>query len=136
MENFLADLLSKGGLSGMGLIVGRWVTVTPEQVLDKEIMLYCGSRNAICFHTNVGKIKFFDSKVGKERWFDTGLPKGWPDLLILTDNGKTFFCETKIHPRKPTIEQLNIIRNLTERGHLAFVCYSLDEFKEKTKNIL
>lgn len=109
--------------------------MTPEQALDKNIMLYCGTHDAICFHTNVGKIKFFDENQKKYRYFDTGLPKGWPDLIIITKKGNVFFCETKIHPRKPTMEQIKVITNLTMRGVLAFVCYSLEEFIEKTKNV-
>lgn len=110
--------------------------MTPEQVLDKEIMLWCGQHNWLCFHTNVGKIKFYDPKMGKERFFDTGLPKGWPDLLILTNDGNTIFCETKIHPRKPTLDQVKMIDLLNERGFLAFVCYSLEEFKNAVKTLL
>lgn len=110
---------------------------TPEQRLDKEIMLYCGEMGWLCFHTNVGKIKFFDPKAGKERFFDTGLPPGWPDLLILTNTGVTFYCETKIHPRKPTTEQVKKINLLNKLGHKAFVCYSLEEFIEfVNKNIM
>lgn len=109
--------------------------MTPEQVLDKNIMLWCGQHNWLCFHTNVGKIKFWDVKQEKERWFDTGLPKGWPDLLILTDKGQVIFCETKIHPRKPTKEQLNIIDVLVKRGFLAFVCYSMEQFIEEVSKV-
>lgn len=47
--------------------------MTPEQVLDKNIMLWCGERNWLCFHTNVGKVMMWDG-----RYFDTGLPVGWP----------------------------------------------------------
>ena len=50
--------------------------------------------------------------------------------MILTDKGKAIFCETKIHPRKPTKDQLNTIDILQKRGFLAFVCYSLEEFIE------
>lgn len=104
--------------------------MTPEQVLDKNIMLWCGQHNWLCFHTNVGKIKFYDEKQKKDRWFDTGLPPGWPDLLILTDKGKAIFCETKIHPRKPTQQQIKTINLLVSRGFLAFVCYSIEQFIE------
>ena len=55
--------------------------MTKEQVLDKNIMLYCGQHNALCFHTNVGKINFYDEKQKCWRWFDTGLPRsGGPTL--------------------------------------------------------
>ena len=105
--------------------------MTPEQVLDKNIMLWCGQHDWLCFHTNVGKVQMIDG-----RYFDTGLPKGWLDLLILTNKGQVIFCETKIHPRKPTKEQINTIEVLRKRGFLAFVAYSLEEFIEAVeKNI-
>lgn len=47
---------------------------TPEVRLMKEIQLWCGQHNFIAFHTNVGKIKFWDKVQQKERFFDTGLP--------------------------------------------------------------
>ena len=104
---------------------------TPEQRLTKEIMIYCGNRDWLCFHRNVGKVKTSDG-----RYFDTGAPKGWPDLEIFTNNGQIIFCETKIHPRKPTSDQLRIIDILRKRGFLAFVAYSLEEFIENVKNVV
>ena len=105
--------------------------MTPEQVLDKKIMLWCGEHDALCFHTNVGKVQMIDG-----RYFDTGLPKGWLDLLILTNKGQVIFCETKIHPRKPTKEQINTIEVLRKRGFLAFVAYSLEEFIEAVEKYI
>lgn len=103
--------------------------MTPEQYLTKQIMLYCGERNWLCFHTNVGKVLTADN-----RYFDTGLPVGWPDLLIITDNGKVMFIETKIHPRKPTCEQLAMQKLLRERGFVSETVYSLEEFIVLAKN--
>lgn len=105
--------------------------MTPEQVLDKNIMLWCGEHDWLCFHTNVGKVQMIDG-----RYFDTGLPKGWLDLLILTNKGQVIFCETKIHPRKPTKEQINTIEVLRKRGFLAFVAYSLEEFIEAVEKYI
>lgn len=100
--------------------------MTPEQRLDKQIMIYCGEHNWLCFHCNVGQVLTADGT-----YFRTGLPKGFPDLLIIKTKGEICFCETKIHPRKPTPEQLNLIENLRGRGFNAFVAYSLEEFIEK-----
>ena len=104
---------------------------TPEVRLMKEIQLWCGQHNFIAFHTNVGKIKFWDKVQKKERFFDTGLPPGWPALMILTDKGKVIFCETKVKPNRPTKEQINTINVLVKRGFLAFVCYSIEQFIEE-----
>lgn len=97
--------------------------MTPEQYLDKQIMLWCGEHNWLCFHCNVGRVKTDDGRI-----FSTGLPTGFPDLLIITDTGKTIFCETKIKPRKPSSDQIKFINNLINRGHIAFVSYSINEF--------
>ena len=98
----------------------------PEQRLDKEIMLYCGEHNWMCFHCNVGSVM-----TANGTYFRTGLPVGFPDLLIIKNNGQVAFCETKIHPRKPTQQQYQFIQTLKLRGFNAFVAYSLDEFKNK-----
>lgn len=98
--------------------------MTPEQRLDREIMLYCGEHNWLCFHCNVGQVLTADGT-----YFRTGLPVGFPDLLIIKKDGKVAFCETKIHPRKPTEAQVKFLQNLRDRGFNAFVAYSLEEFK-------
>lgn len=100
--------------------------MTPEQALDHSIMLWCGKHNWLCFHINVGKFKLPNGT-----YFQTGVPVGWPDLTIITDDGRVIFCETKIKPRKPTQEQLNFIENLNSRGIKAFVAYTLEEFVEE-----
>ena len=102
---------------------------TPEVRLMKEIQLWCGQHGLLAFHLNVGKVKLTDG-----RFFSTGMPVGWPDLLILTEKGKVIFCETKVHPNRPTQEQLNTIDVLIKRGFLAFVCYSLEQFVETVQN--
>lgn len=103
--------------------------MTPEQLLDKKIMLYCGEHDWLCFHCNVG-----GSLMANGNYFRTGLPVGFPDLLIIKNDGQVAFCETKIHPRKPTQEQINFIQNLQNRGFKAFVAYSVDEFVDKMQN--
>ena len=56
----------------------------------------------ISFRTNVGKVKMHDG-----RWFDTGLPVGFSDLIILKD-GKTYFIELKVGKNKPSKNPYNI----------------------------
>ena len=104
--------------------------MTPEMKLLREIQLYCGQHNFIAFHQNVGSVKMADG-----RYFNTGLPKGWPDLMILTDKGQAIFCETKVKPNRPTKEQLNTIDVLVKRGFLAFVCYSVEQFIEEVSKV-
>ena len=97
--------------------------MTPESRLKNEIRIYCGEHNWLCFHINVATIKLPNGS-----YLKTGVPKGWPDLTILTDTGVSIYCETKIHPRKPTEDQIKMIKNLKARGFRAFVAYSLEEF--------
>jgi len=104
--------------------------MTPEMKLLREIQLYCGRRGWIAFHTNVGSVKMADG-----RFFNTGLPKGWLDMIILTDKGQAIFCETKVKPNRPTKEQLNTIDVLVKRGFLAFVCYSVEQFIEEVSKV-
>lgn len=100
---------------------------TPEQRLTKDIMLWCGENDFLCFHINVGK-GYLIKPDGTKSYFQTGLPKGASDLWILDNCGNLIFCETKIHPRKPTPDQLNFIEQMRKRGFQAFVAYSLQEF--------
>ena len=55
--------------------------------------------------------------------------------MVLTDNGKAMFVETKIKPRKPTKDQIEKIEFLKSKGFVAFVCYEISEFiNEVSKN--
>lgn len=47
--------------------------MTPEVALYKQIMLYCGEHNWLCFHINVG-----GGKLANGTYFTTGVPKGFP----------------------------------------------------------
>ena len=75
----------------------------------------------IVFRANVGKVRTPDG-----RWFDTGLPKGFPDLFACK-GGKTYFIEVKVKPNKPTPEQLMFIENIRLKGFTAGVVYSVEE---------
>lgn len=97
--------------------------MTPEHRLGNLIRIECGRRNWLCYHANVGSVMTIDG--GR---FDTGLPVGFPDLIILTDDGRALFVETKIKPRKPTVQQLEFHAILRDRGFSVAVCYDFDEF--------
>ena len=62
---------------------------TTEHNIQNEIRAWCGEHGYPCFRCNVGKVKCADGT-----WFDTGLPPGFPDLLILA-NRTVYFCEVK-----------------------------------------
>lgn len=97
--------------------------MTPEHALSNKIRIWCGEHDWLAFHINVGKIRLSDGS-----YFNTGVPVGWPDLTIITNNGHVLFVETKIYPRKPTQEQLKMLENLTKRGFISAVIYEFSDF--------
>ena len=101
---------------------------TPEQRLTKQIMIWCGEHDILCHHLNVGQFKLPDG-----RYFNTGIPKGFPDLQLL-GHGWVAYVETKIHPRKPTQDQLNWLDLLNKRYIPAKCVYSLEEFIDFIKD--
>lgn len=103
--------------------------MTKEKILMNEIKLYASSKGWIVIRNNVGTFKLADGA-----FLNTGLPKGWPDLTILSPNGQTAFIETKIKPNKPSKEQINIINLLNSYNFPAFVIYSLEDFIQKMSN--
>lgn len=104
--------------------------MTPEIRLSNLIRIECGVRNWLCFHINVGTVRTADG-----RYFQTGVPEGYPDLTIITDHGIIFFVETKIKPRKPTAKQLEFIADLHTRGFVAEVIYSIEAFVELANSL-
>lgn len=77
------------------------------------------------FRTNVGKILMDNGK-----WFTTGLPKGHADIYGYRKDGKCFYIETKMHPRKPTKEQVQFLLIAIENNCAAGVAYSVEDAKK------
>ena len=97
--------------------------MTAETRLANEIRLYCGERGWLCYHCLNGMYYTRDGRV-----ITLDFPVGFPDLLIITDDGRVFFIETKIQPRKPTHEQLKFQAELRKRGFISETVYSLEDF--------
>jgi len=81
-----------------------------EQAIQDSIRVALAQAGYIVFRTNVGKVKTSDG-----RWFDTGLPTGFPDLMgYKPDNGRIFFIEVKTdigRRRKDQVEFANGLKN-------------------------
>lgn len=81
-----------------------------EQAIQNDIRVQLAQAGYIVFRTNVGKVKTQDG-----RWFDTGLPTGFPDLMgYKPDNGRIFFIEVKTdigRRRKDQVEFANGLKN-------------------------
>lgn len=97
--------------------------MTPEHRLMNEIRLWCGEHNYLCFRCNVGTYLLANGQ-----YMDTGLPKGFSDLMIADTQGHMIFCECKIHPNKPSKEQVEFLNQMRMRGFRGDVFYSLDQF--------
>lgn len=70
-----------------------------EHLIQNNIRVALSEHGCMVFRTNTGKVKTIDG-----RWFDTGLPRGFPDLCGFRKyDGKMFFIEVKnaIGKRRP-----------------------------------
>lgn len=67
------------------------MTITPEHKIQNQIRVAVSQAGCTCFRANVGKVHLPNG-----RFFDTGLPKGFPDLFGFRHrDGKIFFIEVK-----------------------------------------
>ena len=96
-----------------------------EQEVQNEIRVGLTKAGHMVFRTNVGKVRMMDG-----RWFDTGLPKGHPDLYGFRSDGQIFYIEVKNEKGRVRPEQKKFIEVVRERGAKAGVARSLKEALE------
>lgn len=96
-----------------------------EKKLSNQIMLLCGQNNIVSFDVNVGKVPTVFGT-----YFDSGLPNGFPDLLLLHTDGRVIFIEVKVKPNKPSQDQIDFIKFLRSRNFFADVVFSIDDMKK------
>lgn len=96
--------------------------VRNEMLLLNKIRLALQEQNCITFRCNVGKVKMADG-----RWFDTGLPSGFSDLLAIRKDGKACFIEVKDGNNKPSEKQCNFLIAMIKSGCAAGVAYSTED---------
>lgn len=81
-----------------------------EAAIQDSIRVALAENGYVVFRANVGKVKQSDG-----RWFDSGLPAGFPDLFgFKPENGKVYFIEVKTpagHRRKDQINFANFLRD-------------------------
>lgn len=81
-----------------------------EAAIQDSIRVALAQAGYIVFRANVGKVKTADG-----RFFDSGLPGGFPDLFgYKPENGKIFFIEVKTpvgHRRKDQVVFANVLRD-------------------------
>lgn len=95
--------------------------MTPEHAIQNDIRIWCGAHDMLCFRCNVGRVRTSDGK-----WFDTGLPSGFSDLLILA-GGKVYFCEVKAPYGRLRPDQAAFRDEVVRRGYDYFVARSIED---------
>ena len=74
-----------------------------EHDIQNNIRLKLSELGYAVFRINSGKVRMADG-----RWFDTGVPKGFSDLMAVK-GGKVYFLEVKTETGKASPEQLNFL---------------------------
>lgn len=103
-----------------------------EQVIQNSIRVELAQAGYIVFRTNVGKVKQSDG-----RWFDSGLPVGFPDLMgFKPENGKIYFIEVKTPKGKRRPDQIRFAQNLCDKQCIYGVARSAKEAVTIVRNEL
>lgn len=93
-----------------------------EHDIQNNIRIKLSELGYCVFRVNVGRFKTEDG-----RWFDTGLPKGFSDLMAVKD-GKVYFLEVKTPTGKASNEQLNFLAVMRDRyGCVTAIVRSVDD---------
>lgn len=103
--------------------------MTPEHKIQNDIRVALSANGCTIFRTNVGKVRMIDG-----RWFDTGLPKGFPDLCGFRHrDGKIIFIEVKTPKGRLRKEQKNFQRFISSYPVIYGVCRSAKDAIELVK---
>lgn len=94
-----------------------------EHTIQNEIRVWCGEHDLLCFRCNVGKVQCIDGT-----WFDTGLPNGFSDLIILA-NKTIYFCEVKTNDGEQRKEQAAFQKTVEARGYTYILARSVEDVK-------
>ena len=101
-----------------------------EHQIMNEIRLWCGQNDILCFRANVGKVKGEDG-----RWFSSGLPSGFSDLLLLTNCGKAIFVEVKDEKGKQREDQKAFQKAVTDKGFTYTLARKVEDIKSVIDNL-
>lgn len=95
--------------------------MTLEHAIMNSIRLWCGEHDILCFRCNVGKVRKADGS-----WFDTGLPEGFPDLLIL-HKSIAYFVEVKTPTGKQRPDQKRFQEIVESRGFIYIIARCVED---------
>ena len=94
-----------------------------EASIQDAIRVALAQAGYIVFRANVGKVKTADG-----RFFDSGLPGGFPDLFgYKPENGKIYFIEVKTPKGKRRADQVRFAKNLRDKCAIYGVARSAGE---------
>lgn len=94
-----------------------------EQAIQDSIRVALAEHGYVVFRTNVGKVKTVDG-----RWFDTGLPSGFPDLMgYKPENGRIFFIEVKTPIGRRRKDQIAFANGLRDKNVIYGVVRSVEQ---------
>lgn len=94
-----------------------------EQATQDSIRVALAQAGYICFRANVGKVKTADG-----RFFDSGLPGGFPDLFgYKPENGRIYFLEVKTATGKRRPDQVRFANGLCDKHVIYGVVRSAKE---------
>ncbi|EAA0388145.1 VRR-NUC domain-containing protein [Listeria monocytogenes] len=97
--------------------------MTAEMNIQNSIRLALAKKGHYVFRANVGKIRMPNGRI-----FDTGLPKGFPDLFgFRGTDGKMFFIEVKNEIGKLRQEQRNFQQAMEITPAICGVARSVEE---------
>ena len=94
-----------------------------EHTIQKQIQVALSQHKCSVFRTNVGKVLLKDG-----RWFDTGLPQGFPDLMGFRWVDNQFFCiEVKSKTGKPSDDQIRFHNMLVSHNIIHGIARSVQD---------
>lgn len=97
--------------------------MTREQKIQNDIRVAVAAHDCTIFRANVGKVKMDNG-----RWFDTGLPRGYPDLFgFRHSDGKVFFIECKNETGRLRPDQVKFAQIISAFPVLYGVARSVDD---------
>ena len=94
-----------------------------ESNILKSIRLWCGENNILCFRCNVG-----GGKLANGGYFNSGLPNGFSDLIVLPGNGFIIFVECKNATGRQREDQIMFQTQVESRGYKYLMPRSLEDF--------
>ena len=101
----------------------RIVKMTAEHKIQNDIRVAVSRAGHIIFRANVGKVKMDNGG-----WFDTGLPRGFPDLFgFRKSDGKMFFIECKNETGRLRDDQKQFAKAISGEPVLYGVARSVDD---------